>query len=315
MEEFGLEADFFSFNELLRCLCSHKNVEEAEEFFLSNGKMFPLTVEGFNIILDGWGRVMKEILEAKRWWREMAVRCVVPDENSYSIMIECFAREGNLFDSLRLYDEMKNKKKFVPSLRVYISLIYCMGRNSLVSEAQNLLFKVEEMGSGAFVEAYNCLIQALCEGGKVGEAREVMEIMIGKGGNPDLQTYRALLAEESMEGTMRLLQMMKDDGFIPDRLLFVLIMEKFFKRNQAENALRIFREMKDQGVERDGEHYMVVVQGLAACGWKPKAMEFYGEMKGKGFRADPKMERIFKEMEVGGRGRSERWRGQRRVLG
>jgi pentatricopeptide repeat protein len=35
--------------------------------------------------------------------------CIIPDGTSYSYIIRFVVKEGNLFDYLRLYDEMKKR--------------------------------------------------------------------------------------------------------------------------------------------------------------------------------------------------------------
>ncbi|CAA6661677.1 unnamed protein product [Spirodela intermedia] len=304
MEKLGLAADSSSFYELLRSLCKYRNVEEAEELLLSNRGVFPLKVEGFNIILDGWCSAMADLVEAKRCWREMAAFCISPDGATYALMIGCFSRAGNLFDSMRLYDEMK-KKGWPPGISVYNALIYALAGEGLAATAKKLMKKMEELGLEVSVETYNSLILPLCEARKVDEAREMMEEMIQRGITPTAETYKAFLRAEDMAGTMALLQRMSSGA--ADGSVFLLLLEKFLRWEQAENALRIWAEMGKRGVEKEGGHYLALVRGLVACGWKPKAMEFYREMKVRGFTADPKLERLFTEVEERGR------RGRRRA--
>ena len=101
MEKFKVESDQSVFYSLLRALCKSKNIEDAEELLLLRKKFFPLTAEGFNIILDGWCNVITDVAEAKRVWREMSNHCITPDGMSYTLMISCFSKVGNLFDTLK----------------------------------------------------------------------------------------------------------------------------------------------------------------------------------------------------------------------
>ncbi|KAE8767035.1 hypothetical protein D1007_61656 [Hordeum vulgare] len=102
MERFKVEADQTVFYSLLRALCRSKNIEDAEELLLARRIFFPLTAEGFNIILDGWCNIFTDLAEV-----------------------------GNLFDTLRVYDEMK-KSGWIPRIDVYNQLIYVLTRENCV---------------------------------------------------------------------------------------------------------------------------------------------------------------------------------------
>ncbi|XP_078439226.1 tetratricopeptide repeat (TPR)-like superfamily protein [Wolffia australiana] len=284
MEKLGLAQDSSSWYELLRTLCEHGNAEEAEDLLLANSKLFPLTSQGFNLLLKS----AADAATAKRLWREMAARCVPPDETSYALLIESFAMAGNLFEALRLYDDMKRKKGMVPPAEVYRSLIYVMAREGMAGEARKLLGKAA---------AYDCLARALCEAGKVEEAREVVEGMA----EVEKETYWALMGAESLEGSLGLLKRMTEMGCGPDGRVFLVGLEKFFARKEAGNALRVWGEMGRYGVAREEVHFLAVARGLVDCGWMEKGMEVYAAMKRCGFRPDPKLEGIFREHLSGAR--------------
>uniref|UniRef100_A0A1D1XF36 Pentatricopeptide repeat-containing protein At1g80880, mitochondrial n=1 Tax=Anthurium amnicola TaxID=1678845 RepID=A0A1D1XF36_9ARAE len=298
MEKFKIEADSTALYALLRALCKHRNVEEAEELLFSKRKFLPLETEGCNIILDGWCNIIVDVVEAKRLWREMSSYCISPDGTSYTNMICCFSKVGNLFDSLRLYDEMK-KRGWPPGLLVYNALIYVLTRESCVSEAKKLFDKVEELGLKANVDTYNSIIHPLCEAHMLDDARDMLDDMIEKGLDPTIETYHAFAKVEDMEGTLNLIKRMHDVGCGPNRYTFLLILEKFLKLGEAANALRTWREMRSYGIHPHNTHYVTLVQGLASIGWIPAAFGFYSEMKSKGFPASPKLERFFKHVASG----------------
>lgn len=145
MEKFKIESDQSVFYSLLHALCKIKNIEDAEELLFLRKKFFPLTAEGFNIILDGWCNVITDVAEAKRVWREMSNHCITPDGMSYTLMISCFSKVGNLFDTLRVYDEMK-KRGWIPGIVVYNSLVYVLTRENCVKDAHNIFSKLTDEG-------------------------------------------------------------------------------------------------------------------------------------------------------------------------
>ncbi|KAL2332532.1 hypothetical protein Fmac_020113 [Flemingia macrophylla] len=288
MDKFRLTPDQEAFHALLTALCKYGNVEEAEEFMLVNKKLFPLETEGFNIILNGWCNITKDVYEAKRVWREMSKYCITPDATSYSYMISCFSKEGNLFDSLRLYDQMK-KMGWIPGIEVYNSLVYVLTRENCLKEALRTIDKLKEQGLQPGSVTFNCMILPLCEAGKLAEARIMLNTMIEENVSPTTETYHAFFEGTDYQGTLEFLRRMKDSGLGPSKDSFLMILGKFLKLKQPVNALKIWTEMKTYDVVPNCVHYRIMIEGLVACRWFIKARDFYEEMVSNGSSADPKL--------------------------
>ncbi|KAJ4822152.1 hypothetical protein Tsubulata_017312 [Turnera subulata] len=294
MEKFRMSPDEEAYYFLLNALCRHGNIEDAEEFMLVNKKLFPLETQGFNIILNGWCNIFLDELEAKRTFRGLSKYCLTPDATSYTLMISCFSKVGNLFDSLRLYDEMK-KRGYVPGREVYNSLIYVLTRENCVPEALKILNKMKDIGLQPDSTAYNSMIRSLCETEKLEQARNILATMMEENVSPTLETYHAILKVTAFEGTIDLLNLMKTAGLGPTGDTFLLVLGKFFKVKEPENALKIWIEMKQYEVVPDLTHYRMLVEGLATCGQLIKAREYCTEMRSNGYSDDPKLVRILKE--------------------
>ncbi|KAL3528986.1 hypothetical protein ACH5RR_008308 [Cinchona calisaya] len=294
MEKFCLSPDQEAFFTFLNILCKHGNIEEAEEFLYTNKKLFPLEIEGFNIILSGWCHIVVDIVEAKRVWREMSKCCILPDGTSYTHLISCFSKVGNLFDSLRLYDEMK-KRGFQPGIEVYNSLAYILASENCLKESLAILNKMKEAGINPDSTTYNNIINPLCGATKQEDARMVLAMMIEDNVSPTIDTYHAFLTGASLEGAFEILNHMRKAGLGPSRDTFLQILCKFFELKQPERALKVWLEMRQYKVVPDSAHYTVLVEGLAKCGLLVKAREFYSEMRFKGNLNDPKLDKLFKE--------------------
>ncbi|GJN35120.1 hypothetical protein PR202_gb23862 [Eleusine coracana subsp. coracana] len=305
MEKFKVESDQTVFYCLLRALCKSKNIEDAEELLLLRKKFFPLTAEGFNIILDGWCNVITVVAEAKRVWREMSNYCITPDGRSYTLMVSCFSKTGNLFDTLRVYDEMK-KRGWTPGIAVYNALVYVLTKENCMKDAHNIFSKLIDEGLHPDVETYNSMILPLCESRQLDEARMMMERMTIEGIVPGISTYHAFLKQEGIEESLKLLRRMEEDGCGPTSDTFLMLFDKFFLLNEAGNALRVWNEMKRYDISPTRSHYMTVVQGLAKHGCIPRALEYYDEMKENGFASDTQLDKEFKAFLLANR---DHWRG------
>ncbi|KAK8675863.1 hypothetical protein V6N13_033925 [Hibiscus sabdariffa] len=294
MGKFRMTPDEEAFSTLIKALCRYGNVEEAEEVMLVNKKLFPLDADGFNIILNGWCNVLVDVVEAKRVWREMSNYCIIPNATSYTHMISCFSKLGNLFDSLRLYDEMK-KRGWDPGIEVYNSLVYVLARENCLNEAYNILKKMRKSGLQPNSATYNAIICPLCEAEKVEEARNILSTMKEENLSPTVETYHAFLHGVDFEGTLEILNHMKAAALGPIGDTFLFILSKFFKAEQPEHALKIWAEMKHFEVLPDSSHYIMLVEGLAKSGWLVKAREYYDEMRSCGILDEPKLKELLEE--------------------
>lgn len=297
MDKFKHIPDEEAFQGLLYALCRHGHIEKAEEFMLASKKLFPVDVEGFNIILNGWCNIWTDVTEAKRIWREMGNYCITPNKDSYSHMISCSSKVGNLFDSLRLYDEMK-KRGLVPGIEVYNSLVYVLTRENCFDEAMKLIGKMKEEGLKPDSVTYNSMIRPLCESGKLEEARNVLATMISENLSLTVDTFHAFLEAVNFGQTLEVLGQMKISCLGPKEDTFLLILGKLLKEKQPENALKIWAEMGRFEIVANHALYLATVQGLLTCGWLEKAREMYLEMKSKGFSGNPKLQKLLEEQKV-----------------
>ncbi|XP_045801938.1 pentatricopeptide repeat-containing protein At1g80880, mitochondrial-like [Trifolium pratense] len=294
MNKFRLTPDREAFRALLTALCKYGNVEEAQEFMLVNNKFFPLEIESFNIILNGWCNITVDVYEAKRVWRDMLKYCITPDATSYSHMISCFSKEGNLFDSLRLYDQMK-KREWIPGIEIYNSLVYVLTRENCPKEALKTIDKMKEQGLQPDSDTFNSMIRPLCQTGKLAAARIVLNTMVEENISPTVETYHAFFEGTDYHGTLEFLSKMKGSGLGPNKDSFLINLVKFLELKQPVNALKIWAEMKKYDVEPSCIHYRKMVEGLVTCRWFIKAKDFYEEMISNGCSEDPKLNKLLQK--------------------
>ncbi|CAJ2642970.1 unnamed protein product [Trifolium pratense] len=294
MNKFRLTPDREAFRALLTALCKYGNVEEAQEFMLVNNKFFPLEIESFNIILNGWCNITVDVYEAKRVWRDMLKYCITPDATSYSHMISCFSKEGNLFDSLRLYDQMK-KREWIPGIEIYNSLVYVLTRENCPKEALKTIDKMKEQGLQPDSDTFNSMIRPLCQAGKLAAARIVLNTMVEENISPTVETYHAFFEGTDYHGTLEFLSKMKGSGLGPNKDSFLINLVKFLELKQPVNALKIWAEMKKYDVEPSCIHYKKMVKGLVTCMWFIKAKDFYEEMISNGCSEDPKLNKLLQK--------------------
>ncbi|KAK1353196.1 hypothetical protein POM88_052331 [Heracleum sosnowskyi] len=94
---------------LLYYLCKNGNIEEAEEFILLNKKLFPLEVEGFNIILNGGFLIgmTLAVLVTMTVATSMAARDGPVPVAGYQICLEVWLALSLLNDALAIAGQVK----------------------------------------------------------------------------------------------------------------------------------------------------------------------------------------------------------------
>ncbi|XP_042067627.1 pentatricopeptide repeat-containing protein At1g80880, mitochondrial-like [Salvia splendens] len=298
MQKFTFSLERKTYFTFLNILCTHGNIEEAEEFMFLNKKFFPLETESFNIILYGWCNITVDIYEAKRVWREMSKCCIEPDWTSYIHMISGYSRVHNLYDSLRLYDEMK-RRGWAPGLEVYHSLIYVLTHENCLTEALKLVDRMKESGPVPDSTTYNLIIRPLCENARFEDARSVLARMLGDGISPTIDTYHELLKGENSEGALGVLDRMNKAGLGPNHDTFTCMLDEYFKSGEPDDALKIWSAMKVYEVKPDRSLYGIMVEGLTKCGLTDKAREFYSEMKSSGLENDLSLRKLVEQPSPG----------------
>eukprot|EP01018_Ginkgo_biloba_P035298 Gb_19520 [translate_table: standard] len=293
METFNLSSDSDAFRCLLRALCINKYVEEAEELIYLNKMYFPLETKSFNIILNAWCNIVVDVVQAKRLWKDMFNLCITPDVSSYTTIISRLSKAGNLYDVLRLYDEMK-KKGCIPNLKIYNALIFVLGKGKCVKEAVNLFHKIPEMGFHPNATTYTSLIYPLCMAGKLEDAYRVLDEMIQKGFTPTIRTYHAFFRfVKNGEDIFKLFHIMIESGCIPIIETYIMSIRRCCTWGQFENAFNLWNEMEKHGFCPDHSACIFLLNGFFLNGKVEEACKYYEEMKAKGFSLEPRTDEMF----------------------
>lgn len=294
LEKFKLKVDINAFQGLLGALCRYKNVEDAEKLLYLKKDVFDYETKSFNIVLNGWCNWIISVVEAKRFWKVMMNNGIAPDAISYSSMICCFSKAGNLHDVLKFFDDMKNKG-CAPDLKVYNSVVYALAKGKCCKEAYDLLNVMREKGFTPNAVTYNSLIKPLCKALRVKDADKVFNEMLQKGYAPSVRTFHAFfnVLRDSKE-ILKLLDKMIESKCNPTIETFIMLIRKFCRWRQYENVFKLWNDMEKHRLNPDCSAYTVLIHGLFLNSKVDEAYRYYEEMKAKGFSPEPKTDEIFK---------------------
>ncbi|KAJ0229577.1 Pentatricopeptide repeat-containing protein [Hirschfeldia incana] len=289
-KRFKLSMGIDEFQSLLSALCRYKNVQDAEHLIYCNKDTYPFDAKSFNIVLNGWCNVIGSPRQAERVWMEMGNVGVEHDVVSYSCMMSCYSKGGNLHKVLRLFDRMK-KEGIEPDRKVYNAVVHALAKGGFVSEAMNLMKKMEEPN----VVTYNSLIKPLCKAKKTEDAKKVFDEMLERGISPTIRTYHAFMRIlRTGEEVFEMLGKMRKMGCEPTVDTYIMLIRKFCRWRDFDNVALLWDEMKEKGVGPDLSSYMVMIHGMFLNGKVDEAHGYYREMKEMGFRPDEKAEEMIK---------------------
>ncbi|CAI9766945.1 unnamed protein product [Fraxinus pennsylvanica] len=291
LRRFKFEIGMEEFQSLLSALCRYKNVKDAEHLLFCNKSSFPLNTKSFNIILNGWCNVVGDLREGKRIWMEMEKRGIMCDVYSYSSIMSCYSKAGNLNAVLRHFDKMK-ALKIEPDRKVYNAVIHALAKGRLVKEARSLMKTMEEKGINSDTITYNSLIKPLCKARLCDEAKEVFDEMIERGLSPSTRTYHAFFRIlRTGEEVFQLLERMHMDCH-PSHDTYIMLIRKFCRWRQLDNVFKLWTEMSKNGLEPDRSSYIVLIHGLFLNGKLEEAYKYYIEMKEKHLLTEPKIDEM-----------------------
>ncbi|KZV19010.1 pentatricopeptide repeat-containing family protein [Dorcoceras hygrometricum] len=294
-KRYKFEIGLVEFQGLLSALCRYKNVKDAEHLLFCNQTVFPLNAKSFNIILNGWFNLIGDSREGNRVWREMERRGIRRDVYSYSSIMSCYSKVGNLNKVFRLFDEMK-ALGIEPDKKVYNAVILALAKGGLQKEARNLMKTMDEKGFTPDSVTYNSLIMPLCKSKLFDEAKLVFDEMIGRRCFPTIRTYHAFFRIlRTGEQVFELLQKMYLTGCHPTHDTYIMLIRKFCRWRQLDNVFKLWREMSENGLDPDRSSYIVLIHGLFLNGKLEEAFNYYQEMKAKHLLPEPKTEEMLQD--------------------
>ncbi|KAJ4950326.1 hypothetical protein NE237_027158 [Protea cynaroides] len=175
-------------------------------------------------------------------------------KSSILLMLDAFARAGNIFEVKKIYHGMKAAGYF-PTMHLYRSMIGLFSRRKRVRDVESMVSEMEEAGF-----------------------------------KPDLQVFNSLLklytAIEDFRKTAEVYLQMQASGHKPDEDTYNTLILMYCRDRRPEEGLSLLREMKKQGMDLKLDTYKSLI---SACGkqqlWE-QAEELFEGLRLKGLKLD-----------------------------
>ncbi|TVU14288.1 hypothetical protein EJB05_37749, partial [Eragrostis curvula] len=130
--------------------------------------------------------------------------------------------------------------------------------------------------------AFNPLIHALCDRGRVRDALAVLDDMLSRGCAPDVVTYNILL-EAACKGrgyrqAMELIDFMRSEGCEPNNVTYNVIIDAMCREGDVDDAREFLNNLPSKGCKPNTVNYNTVLKGFCGAERWEDANEIVTEM-------------------------------------
>ncbi|XP_008463528.1 pentatricopeptide repeat-containing protein At1g77405 [Cucumis melo] len=203
MKQFHCKPDVYAYNTVINALCRIGNFKKAR-FLLEQmelpGFRCPPDIFTYTILISSYCKyslqtgckkaIRRRLWEANHLFRIMLFKGFSPDVVTYNSLIDGCCKTYRIKRALELFEDM-SKRGCTPNRLTYNSFIRYYSAVNEIDQAIKMLRMMQKMNHGiATSSSYTPIIHALCEGGKVIEARDFLLELLKEGSVPREYTYQ-----------------------------------------------------------------------------------------------------------------------------
>ncbi|CAL8991887.1 unnamed protein product [Prunus brigantina] len=207
-----------------------------------------------------------------------------PDAYSLNALLQGLCKNSALSEAVELF--WKIEEKGYPDVVTYNTLIYGLCQSGKWEKAKSFLICMVDSGIPPDVYTYGVLISALCREERIHEALALFEDMTGKGINPNVFIFNSLISASckcyKWEEAAQLFQNMIDCGSLPDIVTFNAVLDALCKEGKTVEALNLVEEMTRRGQMPNLVTYNSLINGLCLSGRWREATKLLNKMMGEG---------------------------------
>lgn len=190
-----------------------------------------------------------------------------PDVWTFNILIQGLCGVGDFQTAFEILKDMM-ESGCSPDTVTYNTLINGLSRSNQVDKGHNLLRKLKSNGSQLLDSiTFTSVISGYCKSGRMREAREVFDEMIGWGIMPTDFTFNTLINGFSdardMASATASYEKMKLYECRPDVVTFTTLIKGYCRVGQLNRGLKLWHEMRSRKVYPNKYTFSVLI--LALC--------------------------------------------------
>ncbi|KAG9452917.1 hypothetical protein H6P81_005821 [Aristolochia fimbriata] len=272
-------------NALIDAYAANGLYEQARAIFNTMAKNGPSpTVDSMNGLLQALivDKRLDELYVVVDELQDMGFKI---SKSSILLMLDAFARAGNIFEVKKIYNGMK-AAGFLPTMHLYRSIIELCARESRVRDVELMVAEMDEAGFKPDLVIFNSLLQMYTSIEDFKKAAEVYSSIRQGGFKPDVDTYNTLILmycrDLRPEEGLSILREMQNEGLEPKLDTYKSLMAACSKQKLIEQAENLFQELSTNGYKVDRSVYHMMMKMYRDCGNHEKAQSLLVQMKETG---------------------------------
>ncbi|KAI4383029.1 hypothetical protein MLD38_008911 [Melastoma candidum] len=272
-------------NALIQAYAANGCYERARAVFNTMMRDGPApTVESINGLLQALitGARLEELYVVIHELQDMGFKI---SKSSIIIMLDAFARAGNIFEVKKIYAGMKAAGYF-PTMHLYrvIMALFCKGKR--VRDVEAMISEMEEAGFKPDISIWNSVLKLYTTIGDYRKAVQVYQQIQAAGLQPDEDTFNTLITmycrDRRPDEGLLLMHEMSRIGCEPKLDTYKSLISAFGKQEVLEQAEELFLELQTKGYNLDRSFYHVMMKLYRNSGDHSKAENLLLLMKEAG---------------------------------
>ncbi|KAB2623952.1 pentatricopeptide repeat-containing protein [Pyrus ussuriensis x Pyrus communis] len=245
----GFKPDLLLYGTIIWGLCSQNKLEESE-LVLKEMKGYGLTANHFiyTTLMDAYYKAGKTeaALNLIQEMRDNGIELTVV---TYCALIDGLCKKG-LFQEATSHFRTMPDLGLQPNVAVFTALIDGLCKNNCIEAAKELFNEMVDKGLIPDKAAYTTLMDGNLKHGNLEEALSIQKRMREIGMELDLYAYTSLIWGLSEFGQVKQAKMLLDEmigkGILPDEILCISLLRKYYKLGNLDEAIELQIEMDER---------------------------------------------------------------------
>ncbi|PKI43034.1 hypothetical protein CRG98_036513 [Punica granatum] len=294
MDVLGLACHIFIWNIFINCLCHLKEVDLG---IISRAVMLADEMLNFGFEPDSFtcATIIKGLVRngttdlavglIGKWEKEMVQRGILPNINTFSILVDAFCKEGQPSEAEHVF-EMTAQKGAEPNVVTYNSIIDGYFLHNRVDAAAKLFGLMIERNYAPNVVTYNALINGYCKGFCLVGNLHAAEQLFEKIQSPNVQSYAIMLdglrKAKQMDKAIAMFQQMENHKLEPNIVIYNILIHGLCTAGKLDSARELFEVLSEKKIKPNVKAFTALINGLCNEGHISEAFRLFNEREGRG---------------------------------
>lgn len=245
MERYGILPDYLTYSSLIHLMSTAKLPEKAL-YYLRKMQAAKLLIDcvPYSVVISCFAK-NGNLHMVDCLFREMITSGIQADTYVYSILIDAYAEVGDV-QKAEAYFGLLKKAGLCESATIYNSLIKLYTKVVYLAEAQKTYKLLKSLNADTNLYASNCMIDLYSDHCMVKEAREIFENLKVTGKANEFSHAMMVCLYKKIarfDEAHRISKKMQASGFLTQALSYNSVIQMYVSGGRMEDALKIFQKM------------------------------------------------------------------------